>query len=472
MNLKEKAKEYWLDVSYLPLLVIAFITVGVTTIIFFQTQAVLKSRLQEKLISIASTAAIQFEASELYSIKSEEKPDSLKIVTEKLRKIRDANENLIYIYIIEKLNDGSELQFVADADSLGTLEELDENQNGLLDPNELPPQPGDPYDASDVPALIDGFLGPTADNNLNTDQWGTFLSGYAPILDENDESIAVLGIDVEVNDFYRIVRVMLMPFILLTVLLLSLITLQSVILIRIGKNRVNVFKELDRQKDELLSIVSHQLATPVSSIKWYLEMLIDGDMGKVSKEQKEHMQLMSQIALNLSDLVSMILDVSRIQLGRMKVEKQELDLNDFFKEILEIIEPKAIEKKVDLKKNLPKKLPKAMLDRRYTHMTIENLLSNAIKYTPEGGKVCFDVVIEGNMLSCTVKDTGVGIPKSEQDKIFGRMFRASNVRNAIDGNGFGLYVAKGAVEAQGGRIWFESAEGKGTTFFVKLPLKD
>lgn len=231
-------------------------------------------------------------------------------------------------------------------------------------------------------------------------------------------------------------------------------------------------KENDRQKDELLSIVSHQLATPVSSIKWYTEMLRDGDLGKVTKQQKDHLTSMMGVAVNLSDLVSMILDVSRIQLGRMHIEKQELDLNAFFKEILEIINPKSEQKKVKFEVSMPKKLPKAMLDRRYTHMTIENLLSNAIKYTPESGSVHFNVELRGNILYCEVKDTGVGIPKADQEKIFGKMFRATNVRNEIDGNGFGLYVAKGAVEAQGGKIWFESTEGKGTTFFVELPLKD
>lgn len=230
-------------------------------------------------------------------------------------------------------------------------------------------------------------------------------------------------------------------------------------------------RELDRQKDELLGIIAHQLATPVSSVRWSLEMMMDGDLGKLTKDQSESVKSLQGITENLSDLVSMILDVSRIQLGRMKVDQQELDLASFFKEILEVIQPKAKEKQVQFHSSLPKKFPKAMLDKRYTHMTIENLLSNAVKYTPKGGDVNFDVSIKGNTMSCTVKDTGIGIPKQEQDKIFGKMFRASNVRNTVDGNGFGLYVAKGAIEAQGGKIWFKSTEGKGTTFFVELPLK-
>ena len=119
---------------------------------------------------------------------------------------------------------------------------------------------------------------------------------------------------------------------------------------------------------------------------------------------------------------------------------------------------------------MPEKMPTILLDKRYTRMTIENLLTNAVKYTPEGGKVGLDVKFEKGAMTVKVTDTGCGIPKADQDKIFGKMFRASNVRNAMEGNGFCLFVAKGAVEAQGGSIRFESTEGKGTTFYVELPL--
>jgi len=463
----------WLDVTYIPLIITAVLTVGVTFLVYNETQIILQERLREKLTAIASTAALQFDARKLQSITDRNSitKQEFKEIVINLDEIREANKNVSFVYLLRPTTDENKQIFIADADTLAPLEEIDTNENGILDDEENPPYPGLEYDSSELPALKEALSGvATADYELNTDEWGTFLSGYAPIFLE-DKLVAILGIDIEVSDFQVIVRATLIPFIALSGTLLFILLILTIILSRIWNTRVELVKEIDRQKDDLLSIVSHQLATPVSSIKWYLEMLKDGDLGPLSKEQSEHISSMQSASVNLADLVSMILDVSRIQLGRMHIEKQELDLDAFYKEILEIIRPKAAEKNVKFIENLPTKLGVAKLDRRYTHMTIENLLSNAIKYTPESGNVELNVAIKSNKMIVSVKDTGCGIPKDEQSKIFGKLFRASNVKNTVDGNGFGLYVAKGAVEAQGGKIWFDSAEGKGTTFFIELPIE-
>lgn len=459
--------------SYALVCLASLITIIITITIYNNTKGILELRLKERLKSIVTTAAIQFDPIELNKIqdRSAINNDVYKNTIHQLQLIRENNENIRYVYLLRPTDDKTVFTFIADADSVNPDEVRDYSLDGKIDEDDELSAPGDEYDASDFPALINDAVNfPSTDYELTIDQWGTFLSAYSPIK-QKGETIAVLGIDVEVSQYEKVISDAFIPFLLFILFLLLLLLLLTQLLVRIWKSQLILLKELDKQKDELLSIVSHQLATPVSSFKWYLEMLLDGDLGELSKEQKEHIKTMQGIGGNLSDLVSMILDVSRIQLGRMRVEKQSLDLNEFFKEIIEIIQPKAIQKNLNFKKKLPSKLPaNAILDRRYTHMTIENLLSNAVKYTPEKGTVTFNVEIKNNRMLCVVKDTGMGIPKSEQDKIFGRMFRASNVRNTVDGNGFGLFVAKGAVEAQGGKIWFESTEGKGTTFYVDLPL--
>lgn len=472
MRFKETIKKHFLDASYGPLVLTAIVTVFVVYLVFYQTQTILKERLRQRLIAIAATAALQFDAKDVSKLRDENDlgRKEAKRIVDTMKAIREHNDDLKFIYILRPTDQTNTMEFVADADMLGSLEELDENQNGVLDEEEMPPVPGEPYDVSEIPRVLDALQRASADDELNTDKWGTFLSGYAPIKDDAGETKAVLGIDVRVDDFYALIRATFVPFVLLTALLLLLLTLQTKVLIRIWRSRVDLVKEIDRQKDELLSIVSHQLAAPVTSIKFYLEMLLDGDLGVLKHEQQESMKSMQSITADLSDLVSMILDVSRIQFGRMKLDRRDIDLSVFFKEILDVIEPRTKEKGIHFQVSMPKKLPTAHLDKRLTRMTIENLLTNAVKFTPEKGNVDLVVEIRGKSISCEVRDTGCGIPQSEQSQIFDKLFRASNVRDKISGNGFGLYIAKGAIESQGGKIWFQSEEGKGTQFFVELPL--
>ncbi len=453
------------------------IAVAITYVLLNYTQDLLRQRLNERLISIVSTAALQFDPEEIRQIK-EKGIDA--VGTEiyrknvlKLQAIREANHDIRYAYIFAQTEDPNTVIYVADADAISIVPTIDFNEDGVIDDEDVS-SPGEEYDATEVPVLHEeAFMVSTVDKELTEDSWGSFLSAYSPIKLSDGSAVGSLTIDVEVTDYLRIVGATFTPFILFIAVLLLVILTLTHITVRIWRKKVDVVQELDRQKDELLGLVSHQLAAPVSAIRWYVEMLLDGDLGELQNEQKKQLETVQQSTGNLSDLIGMILDVSRIQLGRIKIDKQELNLNEFFKEILDVVEPRAIEKKIDFQKTMPKSLPSAMLDKRYTRMTIENMLTNAIKYTPNEGKVALTITVADDQIRVMVKDTGCGIPQADQKNIFGKMYRASNVRNsAIDGNGFGLYIAKNAVESQGGKMWFESTEGKGTTFYVTLPLQN
>ncbi len=471
---KNKKTKFSPSHSYILLAVFLCLTLIVTYILYSQIQGLFKDRLQKQLIAMTAAASVAFDQQELSQITS---PDS--VGTElyesnilKLNKIRSTNANIKYAYILSKTEDPHTLAFVVDADSIDPEAVFDLNGDGIIDESDELNSPGDPYDVSEVEYLQqEAFVQPIVDPELTEDQWGTFLSAYAPIRGNHGNSTQFLGLDIDVSEYSRITNIALIPYAFFVAFLLMILVTQTFSLVRIWRALTDELQLIDRQKDELLGIVAHQLAKPITAIRWDLESLLDGDLGSLNDEQKAEAETMRTQAISLADLVSMILDVSRIQLGRIQFDARPLDLNELFKEMLEVIKPTIIEKKIDFVKKMPANLPTVLLDKRYTRMTIENLLTNAVKYTPAGGKVTLDIKIVNGVMCCKVTDTGCGIPKADQGKIFGKMYRASNVVNTVDGNGFGLYVAKGAVEGQGGTIGFESTEGKGTTFCFTLPMK-
>ncbi|MAE68376.1 hypothetical protein CL635_01020 [bacterium] len=453
-------------------LIAVIIVVGVSWVLYRHTVNLMTQNLHHRLEAIVRTAAVQFDAQDLDQLREEPdylKPEWNRVVTQ-LINIRENNDDIVFAYILRKREDDpTQMDFVADSHSLDPYAKIDLDGNGIIDDSDALTPPGTIYEDVPEESFI-GYTSSTTNKELYEDQWGVLLSGYAPIKYSNGETAAVMTIDIRADDFFTITSQTLYPFLIFIGVLVVILFVLVTVIIRIWNKRVEFMAELDKQKDELLSIVSHQLATPVSSTKWYLEMMIDGDFGKLSDEQEKHVKSMQGVVGNLADLVSMILDVSRIQLGRMKVDLADLDLSEAINEILVVIEPKAKERNAKLNVSLPKELPVAKLDKRLIRMTLENLLSNAVKYSDkDAGEVEFTVEVANGTLTYSVKDNGCGIPEKEQDKIFGKLFRASNIQS-IDGNGFGLYAAKGAVEALGGSIRFESTENKGTTFFVSIPL--
>jgi signal transduction histidine kinase len=430
------------------------------------------------MIAVAALASTRFEPKELDKIKDSESiySETYRNTVLELQNMRYYVPKIKFIYILRKTNDPDVLEFVADADSLNPQIAIDLNGDGKIDESDALTYPGDPYDISDFHEFKrDAFVQPFVDPELIEDQWGTILSGTAPIesrYSPDEQAKYVIGIDMDVSQYQQLINLALFPFLIFVVFLILVIMVLMFIVKDMWNKQIVQLAALDRQKDEIMSIVRHQLAAPIASLQWYTEMLLTGDVGKLDTNQKEHVTTMHAVTTNLADLVGMISEVSRIRLGLTKVERTKVDLAELFKDILDVIKPRIQEKHIHFTQSLPSSFPEAMLDKRLTRMPIENFLTNAVKYTPEKGKVTLTVRIENGSLFCEVKDTGCGIPKEEQKEIFGRLFRASNARASFEGNGLGLYVAKGAIESQGGKIWFTSVENKGSTFTFELPLKE
>lgn len=232
-------------------------------------------------------------------------------------------------------------------------------------------------------------------------------------------------------------------------------------------------KEIDRIKSEFVFLASHQLRTPLSTINWYVEMLMSGDAGPINEDQKNYLKEVYQGNQRMVEMVNDLLNVSRLDLGTLAVQLVPVDLKSFIEDELKANLPTIEDKKMIINSTVSDGLKGVETDIKMLKMLLQNLITNAIKYTPSGGKVDIKVIPSGKKeFTLSVADNGYGIPKASQEKIFTKLYRAENVMaKEITGTGLGLYMVKSIVEKLQGKIWFESEVDKGTTFFVSFPIK-
>jgi signal transduction histidine kinase len=227
--------------------------------------------------------------------------------------------------------------------------------------------------------------------------------------------------------------------------------------------------ELDRLKDEFVALVSHELRTPLTSIRGYLELVLEGQAGALNDDQDQFLRVVERNAGRLQRLVGDLLFIAQVDAGRLTIEPGDVDLNQVAEESLQAAAPAAAENDVTLRLDADAQvvLPG---DRARIAQLLDNFVSNAIKFTPPGGSVDVRIRATEREAVLEVADTGLGISKPEQERLFERFFRTSAATtNAVPGTGLGLAISKAIVEAHNGAIDFESEEGIGTTFRVALP---
>lgn len=231
-------------------------------------------------------------------------------------------------------------------------------------------------------------------------------------------------------------------------------------------------KALDEAKDEFVSMASHQLRTPLTSIKGYLSMVVEGDAGEVNPTQKQMLGQALFSSQRMVYLISDLLNVSRLKTGKFVIESKPTSLPEVVETELNQLYDGANAKNITLSFDKPSKFPMLNLDEMKVRQVIMNFTDNAIYYTPNGGKITVALKNKRDSIEFTVKDTGIGVPKAERHKLFAKFYRAENARKARpDGTGLGLFMAKKVIVAQGGSILFDSKEGKGSTFGFSFPKK-
>jgi signal transduction histidine kinase len=232
-----------------------------------------------------------------------------------------------------------------------------------------------------------------------------------------------------------------------------------------------VLRQLDKVKDEFISMASHQLRTPLTSVKGYISMVIEGDAGKITNPQKKLLEEAFMSSERMVHLINDFLNVSRIQTGKFIIEKSPVDLSKLVSEELDSLRPNATARGLKFNYKPPKKFPIMELDEGKMRQVIMNYADNAIYYTSENSIIYINLSIDNNEALFTVKDTGIGVPVKEREHLFSKFYRASNARvRRPDGTGVGIYLAKKVINALGGKVVFESVEGKGSTFGFRLPI--
>lgn len=230
---------------------------------------------------------------------------------------------------------------------------------------------------------------------------------------------------------------------------------------------------IERMKTEFVSIAAHQLRTPLSAVKWILRMILDGDLGEVPEAQAEFLEKTYQSNERMIKLVNDLLNVTRIEEGRFLNSVKSEDIVKIIENTIAPLREVAERKKLKFEYKKPKDaIPKIKVDSERITLAVQNLVDNAIRYTRNGSiKVAVEFQKGKNIVLFSVTDTGIGVPKNQQDRVFDRFFRASTaVKTETEGTGLGLFIAKNIIEAHGGKIWFETEENKGSTFYISLPV--
>lgn len=397
-----------------------------------------------------------------------------------LKFANDINNSVTYVYTMRP-GEGRYWEFVVDA----TVEE-DANANGMIDDDESRASISEPYDVSCCVALPIGLTGPVADPSVTSDQWGNWISGYAPIYDEQGKAIAIVGVDISVDEYVTLQsslrRIMLLT-VIVTVGFATLLGFAGAYFFLGEEKRVHhaleirnadlerVAERRTRALREFMAVIIHDLKSPLTSMRWGLETLKNTKMN--AKELSDYSDELQEVVENMRKIVQSTIDATRISLGKLPINKKFGNITSTVLSAVNAYKPEAEAKGLDLVEEFDKKIPKLDFDPDRILNVINNLVSNAIKYSDKGRVTVRMIYLkEQKRVRVEVEDTGIGISKSDIKKLFTPFTRVGGKQSQErTGTGLGLSIVKGVIEGHGGSVGAESTKGKGSTFWFELPIR-
>lgn len=449
------------------------IVIAVGGVFFLRAQILMEENLKSQLKTTAAMAAMQFDGDAIEKIRNPSISNTaVKNLTSRLNTIRNEGQSVEFAYIMRRTEESETLQFVADADSLKSHDELDENRNGEVEEDEEPSMPGDMYDASGAPTLlVDAFVRPSVDDDFTVDQWGILISGYAPIVNSKGETVAILGLDMNAAQYINLSRSLFSPVALLLFFILAVFVV-GYVMAYLSHRRLEDSQRLEAERSGMLMLAFHQLGTPLTIFKWSLEQMNDliqkgppysNDLGSYVTEMNAGILKLNRVVNEISEVVS-------IERGDMAMTRECTLLKDVIVEVGREFIPRTSNTHQEVSINVEGDLC-VLLDRKLLLGIFRELIENALLYSAHSTTVQIHAKRKGDVVFIDVSDEGIGMSNEEQKHIFEKFVRGKNAHiYDPNGNGIGLTIVKGIVERAGGRVWIHSQENKGTTVSFVLPL--
>lgn len=464
-----------------------FIIILSSRALYLHTSRLLSDDLKERILAISITTAVNIDAKDINLLQNKndwQKPAWSRVVNQ-LHKVKYNNDDIVFMYIFRKTkNDPKRMEFVADADSVDpfansgsdTSKYIDVNRDGKIEP-EGPDKlqwPGQQYpEASDIPEVFLAYDGPIVSKDLYTDSYGTVLTGYAPIMDEKGNAVAILATDIKADDFLKITNQVFRPFILFITFLITVITFLTIAIIFIWQKHVKFLTKIKRERSELVSVVTHHLGTPLTALKGYISFMkesLKSDSSESIKVEREMFDIIDKSTEDLVQVTRNFIDSDDLDENRVIYNFESVNIISLINTIANKFREYFTDKGVLFEEDFRVKNLLIKLDEEKFTKSLVSILNNSLKYTLEG-KVRMETNLKNNNFIIKVTDTGIRNLPTTTKRLVSKFSQSKNQIEAdIISKDLSLYIAKRTIESHGGKFTVRSYNSV-TEFKIELAMK-